>query len=79
MSKEKLLNVPCAMWKSSPHQKLMLAPAPEVVAEAMKPRNLDPHASVDYPDSQESSSLGVEEEEEEETEEESSDGNLDLK
>ncbi|RKF55619.1 hypothetical protein OnM2_088058 [Erysiphe neolycopersici] len=38
--------IKCAVWKSSPHQQLLLAPSSEVIAEAIKPRVLDPHAHI---------------------------------
>ena len=65
----------CAIWKSSPNQQLMLVPSPEVIKEAIKPRDLDPHAHVDYPSETETSN---DDSDESEDDEESKD-DLDLK
>lgn len=62
--------IKCAVWKSSSHQQLMLAPSSEVIAEAIKPRTLDPHAHVDYPSGSDSSN---DESDESDTDEESND------
>ncbi|POS84042.1 hypothetical protein EPUL_002841 [Erysiphe pulchra] len=67
---EKRQIIKCAVWKSSPHQQLMLAPSSKVIAEAIKPRTLDPHAHVDYPSERESSN---DESDESETDEQSND------
>ncbi|RKF77806.1 hypothetical protein GcM1_216027 [Golovinomyces cichoracearum] len=66
------------VWKSSPHHHIMLVPLPDVMAEVIEPRALDPHTHVDHPEEIESPKNESEESEDDEESESDEELNNDL-